>query len=132
MWLEHLVEEAKDLATSVSSAGLLVVHDAVGGGEDEVAELTRGENVRDPLVELGELDIEAGGHDTALVESADEGDDDDGNYDSVHSSTLLNRTGSRSRRRTSPSAPTPQSVRSPSATRPTTGLCNGRFRITPR
>ena len=60
----------------MSSASLLVVHDAVGGGEDEVTELTRGEDVRDPLVELGELDIEAGGHDTALVETADEGDDD--------------------------------------------------------
>ena len=76
MLSSHLVEVAKDLATSVSSAGLLVVHDAVGGGEDEVAELTRREDVRDPLVELGELDIEARGHDTALVESADEGDDD--------------------------------------------------------
>ena len=74
--LLHLVEVAKDLATSVSSAGLLVVHDAVGGGEDEVAELARGEDVGDPLVELGEFDIEAGGHDTALVESANEGDDD--------------------------------------------------------
>ena len=71
-----LVEVAKDLATSVSSASLLVVHDPVRGGEDEVPELTRGKNVRDPLIELRELDIEAGGHDTALVESADEGDDD--------------------------------------------------------
>ena len=53
-----------------------MVHDAVGGGEDDVAELTGGEDVRDPLIELGELDIEAGGHDAALVETADEGDDD--------------------------------------------------------
>ena len=72
----NLVEVAEDLATSVSSASLLVVHDAVGGSEDEVTELTGREDVRDPLVELGELDIEAGGHDTALVETADEGDDD--------------------------------------------------------
>ena len=57
-------------------AGLLVVHDAGRGGEDDEAELTSGEQLDDPLLHLGEADVVAGADDTALVEAAVELDDD--------------------------------------------------------
>ena len=52
------------------AAGLLVVHDTSGGGQDDVAELTRGEQLDGPLLEVAELDGVAGVDDTALVETA--------------------------------------------------------------
>ena len=48
----RLVEKAEDLATGVLPLGLLVVHDAVRRGEDDVAELTRGQQVDHPLLQL--------------------------------------------------------------------------------
>lgn len=59
------------LATS-----LLVVHDTGGGGQDDVAELTRGQELDGPLLNVGELDGVAGVDDTALVETTVELDDD--------------------------------------------------------
>jgi hypothetical protein len=53
----------------VLAAGLLVVHDTSGGGQDDVAELTRGEELGSPLLEVTELDGVAGVDDTALVET---------------------------------------------------------------
>lgn len=53
------------LATS-----FLVVHDTGGGGQDDVAELTRGKKLDSPLLEVTELDGVAGVDDTALVETA--------------------------------------------------------------
>jgi len=72
----NLVEETKDLASDVLSPGLLVVHDTSGGGEDDVTELTRGEQLDDPLLHIAELDVVAGGDDTGLVDAAVELDDD--------------------------------------------------------
>jgi hypothetical protein len=66
----HLVEEADDLARDVLSAGLLVIHDAGRGGEDDVAELTGREQLDDPLLEVTESDVVAGRDDTGLVETA--------------------------------------------------------------
>jgi len=60
----------------VLAAGLLLVHDTGGGGEDNVAELTSGKELDNPLLELGEADVVAGGDDTALVEAAVELDND--------------------------------------------------------
>jgi hypothetical protein len=60
----------------VLATGLLVVHDTSRGGEDDVTEGTGGEKGRDPLLDLGETDVEAGGDDTALVDAAVELDDD--------------------------------------------------------
>jgi len=48
--------------------GLLVVHDSSRGGEDDVAELTRWQQLDDPLLEITELDVVAGGDDTGLVD----------------------------------------------------------------
>ena len=48
---------------------LLVVHDAGRGCEDDVTELTRGEELDDPLLEIGNADIVAGGDDAGFVNS---------------------------------------------------------------
>jgi hypothetical protein len=65
-----LVEEANDLAGNVLASGLLVVHDTGRGSQDNVAELTSGKELDNPLLELGEADVVAGRDDTGLVETA--------------------------------------------------------------
>lgn len=70
--LIRLVEEANDLARDVLATGLLVVHDTSGGGQDNVAELTRGQQTDSPLLEVCKLDVVAGRDDTGLVETADQ------------------------------------------------------------
>jgi hypothetical protein len=73
---DNLVEETDDLAGNVLAAGLLVVHDASGGGQDDVTELTGGQQLDNPLLEVTETDVVAGGDDTGLVETAVQLDDD--------------------------------------------------------
>ena len=46
-----------------------MVHDTGRGGEDDVSELTRGEELDNPLLEVTELDVVARGDDTGLVEA---------------------------------------------------------------
>ena len=58
------------------AASLLVVHDTSGGGQDDVTELTGGEELSGPLLEVTELNGVAGVDDTALVQTAVELDDD--------------------------------------------------------
>ena len=58
------------------SPGLLVVHDTGRGGQDDVAELTRGQQLNNPLLEIGETDVVAGRDDTSLVQAAVQLDDD--------------------------------------------------------
>lgn len=65
----HLVEEAEELAGNVLATGLLVVHNTGGGGENDVAELTRGKELGSPLLEVTELNGVAGVDNTALVET---------------------------------------------------------------
>ena len=67
--IKRLVEEADDLAGDVLSPGLLVVHDTGRGGEDDVTELTRWEELDDPLLHITELYVVAWGDDTGLVEA---------------------------------------------------------------
>ena len=57
------------------SPGLLVVHDTGRGGEDDVAELTRRQQLDDPLLEITDADVVAGGDDTGLVQAAVKLDD---------------------------------------------------------
>jgi hypothetical protein len=71
----NLVEETKDLSGNVLAAGLFVVHDTGGGGEDDVTELTRWEQLDNPLLHVAELDVVAGRDDTGLVDAAVELDD---------------------------------------------------------
>lgn len=47
-----------------------MVHDSSRGGQDNVAELTGGKELDNPLLELVEADVVAGGDDTGLVEAA--------------------------------------------------------------
>ena len=68
--LSRLVEEADDLAGNVLATGLLVIHNTGGGGQDDIAELTGGQQLDDPLLEVGETNVVAGGDDTSLVETA--------------------------------------------------------------
>lgn len=75
-FVPRLVEETDDLARDVLPTGLLVVHDTSGGGQDDVAELTRGQQSNSPLLKVGQLDVVAGRDDTSLVETAVELDND--------------------------------------------------------
>lgn len=52
------------------SLGFFVVHDSVGGGEDDISELSGWEDVVDELLEVFDLEVVSGGDDTALVQSA--------------------------------------------------------------
>lgn len=72
----HLVEETEELASNVLATSLLVVHDTSRGGQDEVTELTRGQELGGPGLEVTELNGVAGVDDTALVQTAVELDDD--------------------------------------------------------
>ena len=60
----------------MAAAGLLVVHDAVRGGQHNDAELTGRHELGDPLLELTVLDVEARRDDTALVDTAVQVNDD--------------------------------------------------------
>jgi hypothetical protein len=52
-----------------------VVHDTGGGGQDDETELTGRKELDDPLLDIAELDVVAGGDDTGLVDAAVELDD---------------------------------------------------------
>lgn len=58
------------------SSGLLVVHDTSRGGKDNVTELTGGEEVGDPLLNIANSDVETGRDDTGLVKTTVELDND--------------------------------------------------------
>lgn len=73
---QELVEKAKNLATSMLSPSLFMVHDAIRRGKHNIPELSRGEKVGDPLLDLVDADVEAGGDDTAFVKTTDKVDDD--------------------------------------------------------
>lgn len=45
-----LVKESQNLSGDVLSPGLLMVHDATAGGEDDVPELTRRKQLDNPLL----------------------------------------------------------------------------------
>ena len=70
------VEESQYLASRLFASGLLVGHDTVRGGKEQMAELTAGEKIYDPLLDLVKGDIEARGDDTALVQTSRQFDDD--------------------------------------------------------
>jgi len=52
-----------------------VVHDTVWGGEDEMAELTRWEQIGSELLNLVQGNVKSWRNDTALVQSTEEIDD---------------------------------------------------------
>lgn len=70
-YLASLEKEPQDLSTSVLATGLLVVHDAIGRGEDKVAKLPTGQYVGTPLLNVFYSDIVAWGNHGALVDTAE-------------------------------------------------------------
>ena len=52
------------------SFGLFVVHDAEGGGEDDKAKLSGGQDVVDELLEVAQGQIISWGDHTAFIQSA--------------------------------------------------------------
>lgn len=67
------------------ASGLLVVHNTRRGGQDNVTELTGWKEFDDPLLEVTELNVVAGGNNTGLVETVG-GEDISGK----HSKCFLN------------------------------------------
>lgn len=53
-----------------------MVHDSGRGGQDNIAELTGGKELDNPLLEIAETDVVAGGDDAGLVQAAVELDND--------------------------------------------------------
>jgi hypothetical protein len=72
----HSIEESDDLASDVPLSALLVGEDALGGGENEVSELSGGEDVVGPLLVVVDEDVVVGGDDSALVDAPDQLDHD--------------------------------------------------------
>jgi hypothetical protein len=70
LFMTRLVEEPDDLSGNVLASGLLVVHNTGRGGEDHVSELTRWQELDNPLLEIAETHVVAGGDNTGLVEAA--------------------------------------------------------------
>jgi hypothetical protein len=68
----RLVEEPDDLSGNVLASCLLVVHDTSRGCEDNVTELTRWQQLDDPLLKIGETDVVTGRNDTSLIETIPE------------------------------------------------------------
>jgi len=67
----YLVEKADNLACDMFSPCLLMVHNPCGGRENDVAKLTRWQELDDPFLKITELDIVAGRDDSSLVEAAE-------------------------------------------------------------
>eukprot|EP00401_Gymnodinium_catenatum_P033530 CAMPEP_0117524118 /NCGR_PEP_ID=MMETSP0784-20121206/35082_1 /TAXON_ID=39447 /ORGANISM="" /LENGTH=77 /DNA_ID=CAMNT_0005320259 /DNA_START=51 /DNA_END=284 /DNA_ORIENTATION=+ len=69
-------EESDDLAASVFPAGLLVRHDSIRRRQNQVPELAGRKDVACKLLDVRERDVESRRNDAALVNAADEVDDD--------------------------------------------------------
>ena len=72
------------------AASLLVVHDALRGGQHDVTELTAGEQVAGPHLDLVDLNIEAGRDATALVQATNQIDNDLSGAVIVHNGDVTN------------------------------------------
>jgi hypothetical protein len=71
-----LVDCRENLSTDPQATRLLVIDDTRGRGQNYVAKLSRRQQVGDPVLNLGQCNIEPRGNDAALVEPPDEVDDD--------------------------------------------------------
>jgi hypothetical protein len=70
------VGSAINVLSSCKTAASYVIHDTGTGSEDDVAELTRWQQLDDPLLQIGEANVVSGGDDTGLVEAAVQLDND--------------------------------------------------------
>jgi hypothetical protein len=64
-----LVEKPNDLASNVLPSRLLVIHNTSTCRQDNVSELTRRQQLDNPLLEISESDIVARGDDASFVET---------------------------------------------------------------
>lgn len=71
----HLIKPADDLSTKMFLTCGVVVHDTLGGGDDEVAELAGGEELGGVGLDIFSLYVEGGGHGGAFVDTSLEVDD---------------------------------------------------------
>jgi len=71
-----LIDIRQDFPTSVLSTGLLVVHDAGRGGEDDLADGAGREELRNPVLDRVDTDVEPRRDDTTLVQPPVQLDDD--------------------------------------------------------
>lgn len=69
-----------------------MVHDPSRGGQDDKAKLARGEQIVDPVLQLGKFDIKAGRDDTTLVETTVEMNDNLSRTVIINNLKLLNVT----------------------------------------
>lgn len=60
----------------MSSSGIFVSQDTIGGGEHQMSELTGWQDLGGPLLKLVDLNVESWRDDSALVQSAQQFDDD--------------------------------------------------------
>lgn len=74
--MTSLVEETDDLSSDVLPPGLLVVKDTSRGGKDDVAKLTRRQELDNPLLEIAKLNVVAGRDNAGLVDATVQLDDD--------------------------------------------------------
>jgi hypothetical protein len=64
------VEETKDLSSSLLSPSFLMGHDSVGGRDQDMSELTRWEEVYNPLLNFIDANVESRRDNSALVETS--------------------------------------------------------------
>ena len=67
-----LVKETQHLASRVLPLSLLVVHDAIRGGQDNVAELAGGQQIHDPLLNVRSADVKPRADHAALVDATNQ------------------------------------------------------------
>jgi len=70
------VKEAYYLSGHMLSPSLLVVHDSRGCGKNNIAELTRWQQLDNPLLKIGNANVVAGRDDASLIDSAVQLNDD--------------------------------------------------------
>merc|ERR1719401_130690 len=85
-------KEANNLATRVLPASFLVVHDAIWCGEDNMAELTRRQEVACNLFNTTKLNIEPRGDDPAFVDASNQLNDNLARPMVVHDFQITNVT----------------------------------------
>ena len=69
-------EKSKNFPTEMLPPGLLVVHDAPGGGEDNKSELSGRQKVVSPLLNISDGDVKPGRDYTTLVQTTSQIDND--------------------------------------------------------
>jgi hypothetical protein len=65
-----LIEESQYFSSCLFASGFFMCHNSIRCGNQNVTELTTGQQVYNPLFDFTVLDIKAGGNDTTLVQAS--------------------------------------------------------------